>query len=327
MKRLWPVITLYLLSPLIAEYLSGSMSMAQIGQLLILLPLYGSGAVLVREVARRSGRGWLAMPFLALAYGIVEEGLILQSLFNPNFLGLRLLDFGYLPHLGMSAVWTVYVLGIHIVWSILVPVALTEALFASRRTEPWLGNIGLGVVALIYVVIAVLITFSMAKQGHFWAAPVQLGAAALAAVVAVGLAFVLPAGEKKPAGRALPPWSIAIIAFVAGSAFMICYGQGAFVWHWPWQSVAGGMLAMLIVMLGCGLAAQRSAGWTNRHRFAATAGGLLVYTWYGFLTDASLHGTTMLRAHAALAVALLTVLAIAGKRAMKRECVAGSQDG
>ena len=57
MKRLWPVIVLYLLSPLIAEYLSGSMSMAQLGQLLVLLPLYGSGAVLVREVAHLGARG------------------------------------------------------------------------------------------------------------------------------------------------------------------------------------------------------------------------------------------------------------------------------
>lgn len=318
MKRLWPVFTLYLLSPLIAEYLSGSMSMAQLGGLLLMVPFYGSGAVLVREISRRSGRGWLALPFLALAFAIVEEGIVDQSLFNAHFLGLHLSAFGYLPGLGISAVWTANVLGIHILWSIGVPVALTELLFASRRTQPWLGNIGLSVVAVIYAAISVLATLFMAEHEHFWAAPAQFAAAALAALVAVGLAFVLPKSWMKPKTRALPASLVGIVAFVAGSAFVLVYVMGSFVWHSPWQAVAGGLLAILLVILGCGIAAQRSAGWTDWHRFAATAGGLLVYCWSGFGTDAALHGTAARGAHAGLVVALLAVLALAGWRTAKR---------
>jgi hypothetical protein len=312
MKRLAPVFTLFLLSPLIAEYLSGSMSMAQLDQLLILLPFYGSGAVLVREIARRSGRGWLALPFLALAYGLIEEGVILQSLFNPNFLGLHLLAFGYLPQLGMGGPWTVFVLGIHILWSIVVPVALTEALFAARRTQPWLGKIGLGVVAVIYGAISTLITSYMASHGHFWAASAQLIGVALAVVVAIVLAFVLPKSWFQPTAPAWPAWSVALIAFLTGSAFILVYGQGSQGWHWPWQAVVGTLLALLIIMFGSGLAALRSTGWNDGHRFAATAGGLLVYCWSGFGTDAALHGSAMWHAHAALVVALLLVWGMAG---------------
>jgi len=318
MKRLLPVIVLYLLSPLVAEYLSGSMAMAQFGALLLMVPFYGSGAVLVREVARRSGRGWLALPFLALAYGIIEEGIVDQSLFNPHFLGAHLLAFGYLPSLGIGAPWTVFVLGIHILWSMAVPIALTELVFASRRAEPWLGPIGLSIVALIYVAISVVVTLYMAKHGNFWAAPVQLGAAALAAIVAVGLAFVLPRRWVKPAWRTLPAWLAAIIAFVTGSAFIMVYGAGANVWHWPWQVVTVGTLALLFIMFGVGLAALRSAGWTDRHRFAATAGGLLVYCWSGFGTDAALHGIADRPAHAVLVIVMLLLLLLTGWCTLRR---------
>ncbi len=316
MQRLLPVIVLYLLSPLIAEFLSGSMSMAQLGALIVMVPFYGSGAVLVREGARLSRRGWLALPFLGLAYGLIEEGIVDQSLFNPHFLGLHLLAFGYLPGLGMSAPWTVYVLGIHILWSIAVPVALTEALFPSSRTQPWLGTIGLGIVAVIFVATAVVMAHYMASHGHFWAAPSQLGSAALATLAAAGLAFVLPRGWPKPTARALPALVTALVAFVLGSAFVLLYGMGAFALHWPWQVVTVGLIALLLVMGG--LAALCSTGWTDGHRFAAAAGGLLVYCWAGFGTDAALHGTAARPAHAALVAAMLLLLVIAGWRTTRQ---------
>jgi hypothetical protein len=312
MKRLLPVIVLYLLSPLVAEFLSGSMSMANLSALLHMVPFYGSGAVLVREVARRSGRGWLALPFLGLAFGIMEEGIVDQSLFNPHFLGAHLLSFGYLPALGIGAPWTVFVLGIHILWSMAVPIALTELLFASHRTEPWLGPIGLGIVALIYVAIAALATVFMAKYMHFWAAPVQLEASAAAALAAVGLAFVVPRSWMKPGVGTLPAWLAALIAFVTGSAFIMVYGAGANVWHWPWQVVTGGTLALLVIMQVFGLVALRSQGWTDGHRYAATAGGLLVYCWSGFGTDAALHGIADRPAHALLVGVMMMLLLLTG---------------
>jgi hypothetical protein len=32
---------------------------------------------------------------LGLIYAVIEEAFVTQSLFNPNYLGLRLLDYGY----------------------------------------------------------------------------------------------------------------------------------------------------------------------------------------------------------------------------------------
>ena len=78
LRRSAPVITLFLLAPLIAEYLLGSLPMAMIVILPIMAAMYGSGALLVREIARRKGGGWPMIAVLGLAYGVIEEGLITQ---------------------------------------------------------------------------------------------------------------------------------------------------------------------------------------------------------------------------------------------------------
>ena len=147
------------------------------------------------------------------------------------------------------------------------------------------------------------------------ATPTQLGGAALAVLVSAGVAFVFPAERPKTAGGAPSPLIVALVAFQAGSAFVLLYAQGSNVMHWPWQLVAGGMAACAIGMLLFGLAAARRSGWSDMHRFATAAGALLVYCWFGFLTEKGLHGTTMMGAHAALAAAMVALLVVAGFRA------------
>lgn len=315
MKRLAPVLVLFVLSPLVAEFLSGSTSLAGFATMLVFLPLYGFGAILVREIARRTQRGWLAMPFLALAYGLIEEGVVLQSLFNKNFMGAHLLDTGFVPGIGIGGPWTVYVLGIHIFWSILAPVALTEVLFPSLRTTPWLNRIGLSIVAILYIALAAILTFGMAAQTQFFAAPAQLALVALAIAATAALAFAFPAQTRSTAAPS--PWRVALASFVGGSAFLLLYSQGVFVLFWPWQGVTAGLLAILLLLLTGIVTSARRTGWTLRHSFAATAGCLAVYCWFGFVTDATLHGTEALGPHAILTAAMVTLLTFAGIRTFR----------
>jgi hypothetical protein len=72
--RVGPVVGLFLLAPLVGEYLLGNVSIVEIWALPVLALLYGSGAILIREVARRTGRGWPTMLVLGLAYGLIEAG-------------------------------------------------------------------------------------------------------------------------------------------------------------------------------------------------------------------------------------------------------------
>src|SRR4051812_14548163 len=84
MSRFLPVIVLVLLAPVVAELLYGTISVTQATALLFVLPIYGAGALLIREVVRRSERGWGSILLLGAAYGVIEEGLVLQSFFNPT---------------------------------------------------------------------------------------------------------------------------------------------------------------------------------------------------------------------------------------------------
>jgi hypothetical protein len=58
MRQILPAIGLFLLSPLVAEYLIGDLPITALGPLAVLAPLYGGGALLIREITRRTARGW-----------------------------------------------------------------------------------------------------------------------------------------------------------------------------------------------------------------------------------------------------------------------------
>ena len=56
-----------------------------VGGVILTTGLYGSGALLARELIRRRGLGWSNLALLGAAYGVLEEGLALQSWFNPTW--------------------------------------------------------------------------------------------------------------------------------------------------------------------------------------------------------------------------------------------------
>lgn len=107
------------------------------------MPLYGGAALVIREAARRAGRGWPAIMLLALAFGVLQPGLIDQAMFNPSYRDIDylqpMLRPTYIPALGISIYLTLtWVVG-HAIWSVSVPIAIVESLLPDRRrAEPWL---------------------------------------------------------------------------------------------------------------------------------------------------------------------------------------------
>ncbi len=279
LRTAWPALGLFLLAPLVAEFLLGNLPITFLVALPLLAPLYGGGAVLIRELARRTGRGWPTMLGLALAYAVLEEGITTMSLFNPNYYGARLLDNGYLSLLGIGGPWTVRVLTLHVLWSISVPIALMEVLAAPRQTAPWLGRLGLSlVVALFGLGVLANTAFGVAVT-HFVATPGQLITSALLVVVLGVAALRLPAVLPWPrpvAARAPSPWLLGAVALVATSGYKLLPDD------WP----ALLLVALIVGFDGLALALvlhwSRQRGWGDAHRLALASGALLTYAWHGF---------------------------------------------
>ncbi len=316
-KYILPALGLFFLSPLVGEFLLGNLSITWLWTLLVLAPLYGGGALLIRETARRLGWGWPSIVILGLVYAIVEEAFVTQSLFNPNYVGLRLLDYGYISSLGISAWWTTFVLGLHTVWSTSVPIALVENLTPQARRTPWLGAWGFAVTALIFVIGCALTFVTQQQDSPFMASTAQFTASAVVVVLLIIVAILLGRSKQDTHTDPQPPPSVPVVGgvlFVLGSAFMLL----ALVHdQTPVILSVGGMVGALIVGSFLLWRWSRRADWSARHEFAAAGGLLLVYAWYGFVQVPSAGDTSPLVdtvGNAVFSIAALILLLIGWRR-------------
>lgn len=287
MKRVLPAIGLFLAAPLIAEYLFGNLPITMLGTLVVLAPMYGGGAILVRETVRRAGLGWPSIIVLALAYGVLEEGLVTQSLFNPNYLGLNqhLLQPEYIPALGIGAWWTVFVLTLHAVWSIPVSIAIVEGLSARSAAQPWLRRPGLALVAILFALGCISIArFTIQEDAaHFVAPRAHLASAAIIVALTV-LAFRLPRPSGVHGQRSAPLYSTAgLTALIAGSAFLIVPNQ------WGWWTVCL-YLVLDVSMILVIRTWSRAQGWGPGHRLVLSGGAALAYGWHAFVETPAVGG-------------------------------------
>ena len=83
---------MFFLAPFVGEFLLGNLTLADPWLGLLLAPLYGCGALLVRELGRRGAGGWPRMLLLAAAYALIEEGPVDQLLWNDSYAGENLLS-------------------------------------------------------------------------------------------------------------------------------------------------------------------------------------------------------------------------------------------
>ena len=314
-RRLIAALSLFLLSPLIAEYLLGSLPMSMIAILPVIAAMYGSGALLIREIAKRTGGGWPTIILLATAYGLIEEGLVDQSLFNPNYLHLRLLDFGYIPALSIGLPWLIFVISIHVIWSISVPIGLTETLYPKVRNDAWLGWVSIPLFTLIYLAGCAMIGIFTYKSLPFMASPAQLAGTGIAVIILVIAALLCGRIRRALTETPAPHAAVLFIsAFIAGSLLTLIEHMAALKLHWSWQACSAGMLAVeAAFMLGM-IAWTRNRVWSGLQRFALMAGGLLVYIVFGFLTDIDLHGKADLPAHTVIAVIFILITSVAAWR-------------
>lgn len=300
-----PVLGVLLLAPWFAEMSWGGYPFTDIPAILLFLsPLYGAAALLIREVARRAGRGWPTILLLAAAFGVLQAGIVDQSLFNPSY---DRYDFQHPVHVGGIDISLYYLLAFvagHVVASIAAPIALAEAW--SRRSlahTPWLGRRALSVTAVVFVLASTINHIGVKEdQGKgFQAAPLQT----LAAAVTV-LALVTVAVRWRPqpatAVRVPPRWTVLAIGFAAYLLYLPAENAAAF-------AVGVTVVALVVGVVGTW---SRSGQWSEGHTTALAMGSVLtglVVPFWGEPYDPSVSaGTEMLNDTVTTAICLAIVV-------------------
>ena len=287
-----PVFVLFILSPLIAEVLLGATPLTHIGGLAVVAPFYGCGVLLIRELVRRRTTSWWPIVLFGFAYVLVEEGLTLQTLFNPDFVNAAQLGGRWL---GVNFVLTQWEIGYHVVWSICIPILITDLLFPTRRSQRWLGRLGVIVCAIVYVLAALVLgaTFRKIIMPGFRAPfPHLLITAGLALTFAISAltwprAEIPTSGVQRPKPRPTAPWwFVGIFATAwAMSLFGLFFIPSSIR---PTNTVGIFMLAQLsftvFLVRRLKMISTNNPGWTGAHRWTLVFGPVLVSSSFGLFS-------------------------------------------
>jgi len=270
-RRIAPALGLFVLAPFVGELLLGNLAISEFDLALLLAPLYGGGALLIRETARRAGRGWPTIVLLAAAYALVEEGPVDQLIWNHSYAGHDYLTGpSFVPPLGTSVEAVQSILALHTIWSICVPIALVETL--SRR-GPWLRARGLVFFGLLFLAGSAFVFFGNYSEEHFMARWWQVAYVGVAILLLIVFAFRVRLAGELP-GAAPSPLVVCLASLVTTSAY---WGSVTLIGA-DWFEWVGVAIWCVVVALGIVLVTRwsRQAGWDQRHRFALAAGAVLL---------------------------------------------------
>lgn len=231
MRKLSPAWFLFLFAPVAAEYLSGSSPIANPIILLVNMVLYGCGVLLIRELKVRWQTGWSAVFVLSIAYTIAEEGLMLNTLFDPlkNTTG---------RFAGVNWVWTVGMVMVHSLVSILPPILVAEAVHSDKVGEPWLKPKAFWMVLGLYMADVFGIGSLLVKNDRPTWVVYAIEFALIAACLLV--ARKLSAHHQPSTIQRSPRWFYC--AFLIGTIIVMAAGFGAPALHVPTMVQIGIML-------------------------------------------------------------------------------------
>jgi len=279
-----PIWTLLVLAPVIAEVLSGSTRISFIFVLIPEIMVWGGGALLCRELARRWSAGGVSMLLLGLALSVAEEFIIQQTSLAPlPFPGANAF-YGRL--LGVNWVYFLFMLAYESVWVVLIPVQVTELLFPARRDQPWLRKRGIIGTCVAFVLGSFMAWYGWTQQARprLGAAPYQppaigiaVGCATIALLILVAYLLRARGHSGQIESRRPPsPWLIGVISFILSIGWwclMTCiFGPPpAFAAWFPLSlGVVWSLAAFALVTHWSG-----AAGWGDKHRCALSSGATL----------------------------------------------------
>jgi hypothetical protein len=243
-----PALALFLLAPVIGELLSGSAPPAEFFTpfgFLMIVCLYGSGAVVIRELKTRWKKGIGSILLLGAAYGVLEEALLVTSWFSPYWTDLGQMAV-YGRWLNINWVWAEMLTIYHAVFSITIPILLVELAYPNKRDENWIGK------KLLILLVGVL--FALTVFGYwlfstlmkYWTPLPQYLIGTAIMITFIYLARRLPPDWGTHGQKPLPkPINLWLIAAAASFAFFLGFYSSPSLIPWPLAILYGILLTIL----------------------------------------------------------------------------------
>lgn len=241
------LLTLLLLAATMAEFLTGSTQIPRailnpIG-FLLLVGLYGGGALLIREAAIHWGKRWGAILLLGGAYAVGEEGFGAKTMIDP--LGSNIGNQLYSHFAGISWVPLAGLTVFHAAFSIAVPLIIVELLFPETRGRPLVGRRGFFVTMVVYALVVILLT---SIEPYVVTVPVGLFLVAYASVFIIAAyrvpkSFLEAKGERPD--KSERRFLLLGIGFLTG--FFLSFTLGARLLPWP---VTTALFVPLVALTG-----------------------------------------------------------------------------
>ena len=319
--------TLIVLTPLIAELALGSTPIRMAWLVILWVPIYGAGVLLIRELVLRRGRGWPSIMVMALGYELLEDGIGLQALTSPHLYGaaewgLRLFGLN-LPYWEANLIY-------HAVFTVAIPIALTDLLFPRHVGKPYLGRTGAvvaGVVALLGVLV-LRVSVPVSQDPGYQAPWSFVVSIAILVVVLAGIAlFAIPRPHEHRGSGAVPSPRLLFLAAMGATLFFFAlafpifgarqpaFTRGAFVVV-PMAAAAALATASYILLRRFGA----STAWTPRHTLWLIGGALIAHSLGGLVimarTPIDAIGLVVITA---LTAVLLSVLDVSVRRRAEGE--------
>lgn len=273
-----PALALFFLSPAIGELLSGSAPPVEFFSpfgLTMLVALYGSGAVIIRELKIRWNKGLGSVLLLGAAYGILEEGLMVASFFNPGWVDLGALA-TYGRWLDVNWVWAVMLTIYHAVYSITIPIVFVELAYSERRNEKWVGGKTFIAVFVLLISDVVFGFFLFASFLSYWPPLPQYLLAILFMTLFGYSAYKLPKRWKTGRRRRLPRvfvmWVIGAVA-----TFIFFFGFYLIQVLIPFWQIGILFGPALVLFFGKLLAMYNWKEPNEKHKFALASGALTFF--------------------------------------------------
>jgi hypothetical protein len=242
---------------------------------LMLVSLYGSGAVVVRELKVRWGKGVGSVLLLGAAYGVLEEGLMVTSWFSPYWVDLGpMAEYG--RWLGVNWVWAEMLTIYHAVFSITIPILLVELAYPHRRSESWIGRKMFAALIIVLLAVTAFGLFLFSTMMNYWTPLPQYLFGIAMMTMFVYFAHRL-APEWGMQGQKAFPKTITLwmVTAAASFAFFLGFYSSPYLIPWPVTMLYGPPLVFLLVKFVKRFNWHEKA--TDMHVFALSSGSLTFF--------------------------------------------------